>query len=59
MGVMVWYCHGGYNGGDVLDLERPCWFFFFSLFPFLCQRLRERDEKEKREREIIKKRIFK
>ena len=29
--------------------------FFFSPYMFLCQRLRERDEKEKREKEIVKK----
>ena len=53
MGVMVWFCSGDYGGGDVSDTERPCWGFFF--FFFLCQRLRERDKKEKSEREIVKK----
>ena len=31
-----------------------CFFFFFPYL-FLCQRLRERDKKEKREKEIVKK----
>ena len=52
MGVMVWYCHGGYNGSDVLDLERPCWFFFFFPLSVLVPEVEgERRKGKERERE--------
>ena len=51
MGVMVWFCHGGYDGGDVLDRERPCWFFIYFFFLICsCARGWGRETKRKRER---------
>ena len=45
-----------YDGGDVLDLERPCWFSFSYMF--LCRGWGG-ETKRKREKEIVKIKIKK